>query len=303
MFGISTAAKCIPTPISDMAERFAKIYLEITNVCNLHCSFCPGHDRPPTFLPIDRFRELAVKLRPYTRYLYLHVMGEPLMHPELSSILSVCKELDYSVIITTNGTRLAACKEILLGSGALYKVNVSLHSMEANAGSDPEQYLTECADFVRDASEKGILCVMRLWNESTPELVGRNDQNIAVIGRLRELLPYEWEKNSKGYRIRHRLHLEWDHIFSWPDEDAARVSDHRCRALLDHFAVLCDGSVVPCCLDRNGGMMLGNLFAQTPEEILSSPMAEKIRLSLANANPLPELCRRCGFAAAKFPIS
>lgn len=113
--------------------RFSRCYLEITNRCNLSCSFCPKTKRPARTLNPAEFRQLAEKIRPYTDYLYLHVLGEPLMHPALKTLLDICRELSFRVVITTNGTLLPAQETVLLSSPALYKINVSLHSFEANA--------------------------------------------------------------------------------------------------------------------------------------------------------------------------
>ena len=88
--------------------RFSRCYLEITNRCNLSCSFCPKTKRPARTLSPAEFRLLAEKIRPYTDYLYLHVLGEPLMHPELETLLGICGELNFRVVITTNGTLLPA---------------------------------------------------------------------------------------------------------------------------------------------------------------------------------------------------
>ena len=281
--------------------NFRKAYLEITNVCNLHCSFCLGHEREAAFLSPERFRILAEKIRPYTEYLYLHVMGEPLLHPQLREILEICAELSFKVILTTNGMLLADKQEVLFDSPALYKVNVSLHSFEANDGNDLETYLGKCCAFVDEASEKGILCVLRLWNENAAALPAKNTANGRIFSYLREHLQGEWEPNSKGLRIRHRLHLEWDEIFVWPDLCAPIYPDHYCFALRDHFAVLCDGTVIPCCLDRNGRMALGNLFTEGLDEILDSERARSISDFLSCGKPNEELCKRCGYAAAKFP--
>lgn len=281
--------------------NFRKAYLEITNVCNLGCSFCPGHEREVAFLSPERFRFLAEKIRPHTEYLYLHVMGEPLLHPQLREILNICAELSFKVILTTNGTLLHEKQALLLDSQALYKVNISLHSFEANDGRDLEAYLDDCSAFADAANEKGILCILRLWNEQAGALPAKNTANGRILTYLQEHLQGEWERNSKGMRIRHRLHLEWDEIFAWPDQCAPEYPDHYCFALRDHFAVLCDGTVAPCCLDRNGKFALGNLFTDNLEEILHSEHGKKLATDLSNGTPSEELCRKCGYAAAKFP--
>ena len=144
--------------------RFSRCYLEITNRCNLACSFCPKTKRPARTLSPAEFRLLAEKIRPYTDYLYLHVLGEPLMHPQLEGLLDICRELSFRVVITTNGTLLPAQETMLLSSPALYKINVSLHSFEANAPGDFGAYLSGCFSFAKKAGDAGKLVDLRLWN-------------------------------------------------------------------------------------------------------------------------------------------
>lgn len=107
---------------------FSRMYLEITTCCNLSCSFCPGTKRPAAFLSPEDFRTLAAKLRPYGQYLYLHVMGEPLLHPDLDKVLAICRELGFKTCMTTNGLLLPKKLDILRDAPALHKLSISLHS-------------------------------------------------------------------------------------------------------------------------------------------------------------------------------
>ena len=139
-----------------------KAYLEITNVCNLRCSFCPGSRRPQGFLTLEQFRILAGRLRPHTQYLYLHLMGEPLLHPQLEQLLETGEELGFRIMITTNGTLLSKWGELLCSSPAVHRVSISLHSFEGNEGGDEDLggYLDGCFAFAQQAAEAGKLIVM-----------------------------------------------------------------------------------------------------------------------------------------------
>ena len=139
-------------------RRLRKAYLEITNVCNLACDFCPGTRRVPGFLSPEGFRTLAGRLRPHTDYLYLHLMGEPLLHPQLGVLLEEADALGFRVMLTTNGTLLRQREALLLGSPAVEKVSVSVHSFEGNggAGEDLEGYLDGCIAFARAAAGAGV---------------------------------------------------------------------------------------------------------------------------------------------------
>ena len=92
------------------------------------------------------------------------------------------------------------------------------------------------------------------------------------------------------------LYLEQAEKFDWPDLDAPEAEVRFCRALRDQAAVLCDGTVIPCCLDHEGDIPLGNLFRQELEEILAGPRARALYDGFSRGKPPEALCRRCGFA-------
>lgn len=272
--------------------KFRKIYLEISNVCNLKCSFCPGTTRAPKMMSEAEFRALMPKLRPWSDFLYFHLMGEPLLHPQLERFLQIAGEAGFRVILTTNGTLLERQKELLLASPGLHKVNISLHSFEANeAGMSFASYLDACLSYGQAASGKK-LTVYRLWNQG-----GLDSKNEEILRRMDRYFPHPWKVEPRGTRIGDRVYLEYGEKFDWPSMEAEE-SDGRnfCYGLRDQIGVLCDGTVVPCCLDSDGTISLGNLFRQEMEEILHSPLAQEICNGFSQGAAAHPLCRRCGFA-------
>lgn len=275
---------------------YSKVFLEITNVCNLRCSFCPGTRREKRFLSQDEFRLLAGRLRPVTDYLHLHVMGEPLFHPQLAEILSISHELDLQINLTTNGTLLERQRGILLNAPALRRVNISLHSFEANECGDFDAYLRACAAFGREAAARGKLVSYRLWNLDGEATRGLHSKNDAILAALRETFPAPWRKNTWGWRLDETVYINCGEKFDWPSMDAPERGERgRCRALTGQLAVLCDGTVVPCCLDSEGQMALGNLFTQELGEILAAPQARQIIDGFQKGVRAHPLCRRCGY--------
>ena len=274
------------------ALPYSRVYVEITNVCNRNCSFCPGTSRAAGRMSYESFSRVLDGLSGLTEYIYLHVMGEPLTHPELARLIELASSLGFKVALTTNGTLLSTLGTALLNS-PVYKVNISLHSFEDGSDEAYLSYIGGCLDFADAASARGILTVLRLWNRGFD-----GGRNIDTLGLIKARFPSgEWREGSRGARIRHRLHLEYDDRFSWPDMSAdelgARVF---CHGLGDHFAILCDGTVVPCCLDHNGDIPLGNALNTPVSEILASDRAVKMRESFLEKRASEELCRRCGYA-------
>ena len=266
--------------------------MEISNLCNLRCSFCPDTKRERKRLTEEEFSVLLPKLRPYTDFLYFHLMGEPLCHPDLEAFLRLAGEMGFKVILTTNGTLLGKAQEVLLRAYALHKVNVSLHAFEANDLSMPfSDYLRDCFAYGK-AAEGRKLTVYRLWNSG-----GLDAKNGEILSCMERFFPKPWNAERRGTRIGERVFLEYGDKFDWPDLSAKdggeRVS---CYGLRDQIGVLCDGTVVPCCLDHEGDLALGNLFFQDLSEILESEKAQAIFRGFQNGKAAEELCRKCGYA-------
>ena len=270
---------------------YSRVYVEITNTCNMHCSFCHGHSRAPRQMTESEYAHILRQLSGKTGYLYHHLMGEPLVHPQLSRFLEVAAQAGFKPMLTTNGTLLHKLGESLLVKG-LHKINISLHSFEQGSAAAQEKYIRDAAEFADKANRFGILISLRLWNSGCDD--GKNDITLAV---LRDALPGQWKENTRGYRIRDGLFLEWGDRFDWPDKDAPEGDNHiYCHGLQDHFGILCDGTVVPCCLDSDGVISLGNVFREELTDILSSPRAIAIREGFRNRKAAENLCRRCGYA-------
>ncbi len=271
---------------------FRKVYVEITNVCNMHCSFCHGHRRPPRQMSKAEFALVLEKLRGQTEYIYYHLMGEPLTHPQLPEFIAMAKKQGYRSVITTNGTLLSARGEALIAA-APHKVSVSLHSFEEGGEEALLQYLSQTADFADAASRAGIIVVLRLWNRGCD-----GGQNERIEAFLRDRFDGEWAKNTRGMRIRDKLHLEWGDRFAWPDMNG-EIQGERffCYALADQFGILSDGTVVPCCLDGDGLLRLGNIFEEDIDTILRSARATALVHGFRCGTASEELCRRCGYAS------
>ena len=272
-------------------DVYSKVYVEITNVCNMSCSFCHGHSRETRRMSADEFSRVLDALEGQTKFIYYHLMGEPLTHPRLPDFVRLASEKGFKSIITTNGTLLARRGRELIDAG-VHKVSISLHSFEDGDDASFERYMSEVSDFADEASRAGVIVVLRLWNRGFDG--GRNDKTWEL---LRSRFDGEWAENTRGIRIRDKLHLEWGDRFEWPDMSADdQGSEVFCYGLRDHFGILCDGSVVPCCMDSDGVITLGNVFDQPLSEILDSTRARAMVDGFEHREASEELCRRCGYA-------
>ena len=277
-------------------KKFRKVYLEISNLCNLRCSFCPGTKRKKQSMDEQTFSVLTARLRPYTDFLYFHLMGEPLCHPLLERFLQIAGDRGFKVILTTNGTLLARQQEMLLRSPALHKVNISLHAFEANDLSVPfSQYLADCFAYGKAAAGKK-LTVFRLWNGG-----GADARNYQILQALEAAFPKPWITEPRGTRIGDKVYLEHGRQFDWPDLSAEDGGESCfCYGLRDQLGVLCDGTVVPCCLDHEGDIPLGNLLQEDLADILATDRAKALYDGFSAGKATEDLCRRCGYAHQHF---
>lgn len=271
-----------------------KAYLEITNRCNLSCTFCHGTSRAQREMTEAEFEALTDRLAGEVKYLFFHLMGEPFLHPLLPQFVKRAREKGFLPAITTNGTLLGSRGAALLAAPP-YKISISLHAPAANAAFSMPNYLPDCILIGKKLAAFGTIVAFRLWN-----IGGRGErENAAVLSALHEAFPTPWEEKWSGYRLAERVFLEWGEEFDWPDmgaEALPRESKLFCYALRNQVGVHADGTVVPCCLDADGVLALGNLHKSTLGEILAAPRAKAIYDGFTEHRPTEELCRRCGYA-------
>lgn len=285
-------------------KKYKRVYIEITNICNLNCSFCAKTKRSPAILSREQFGHILEQLSPYTKYLNFHVMGEPTLHPELGEFLKLAEQNCFQVNLTTNGTLLTGTlADMLLNSPALRKISVSLHSFEANPSSAKLQdYLSEVIAFAKRASKtESPFTALRLWNLDGAQTKGENELNDFILNTLKEAFSIDFSteslKEHHDITLAPRVFLQAAEKFQWPDM-ALPPQNHAvfCHGLRDQFAVLSDGTVVPCCLDHEGDIPLGNLFERPLAEILNSSRAKAIYDGFSARKAVEPLCQRCGYA-------
>lgn len=285
-------------------KKFKKFYVEVTSVCNLACSFCPPTERKASFLSVEDFEQRLEQIKPFTDHIYLHVKGEPLLHPKIDQLLDISYEKGLKVNLTSNGTLLPKVKHKLIGKPALRQINISLHSFDGHPGSkDKTGYVQQVLDFIEEASAASELIVsLRLWNLTENNVLNvereRNDEILRMIETAFQL-DYRIEDKfvrGGGIKIADRVYLNHEHEFKWPSLQAELVG-HRgfCHALRNQAGILVDGTVVPCCLDGEGIINLGNVNDQPFAAILEGERATKLHEGFSRREAVEELCRRCGF--------
>lgn len=285
-------------------KKFKKFYIEITNVCNLACSFCPQTRRKSEFMSIKTFEEILDQIGPYTDYIYLHVKGEPLLHPEIDKFLDLSYEKGLKVNITTNGTLINKAKDKLITKPALRQINFSLHSFDGNeGGGDKDSYIANIISFTKEALEStNMLISLRLWNldrDNVTNLQRQRNRHMLEIIEKEFNLAYKVEEKiipGRGVKISDRLYLNQDYEFKWPSlEEDEDTGSGFCYGLRNQVAILVDGTVVPCCLDGEGVINLGNINNTSFSQIIEGERANNLFNGFSRGKVVEELCRKCGY--------
>lgn len=286
-----------------------RCYIEITNTCNLDCHFCPKHHRKRRQLSEEEFDLLTDRVRGKVCFLYFHLMGEPLLHPLLPQFITMAREKGFKTVLTSNGTLLHRAMALL--DTLPHKIQLSLHSHESNARGELSEYMDQVMRFSTQAAGKGTCMVLRLWNQG-----GMDRENEEVMRLIEKYVPKPWKERPDGFRLCDNLYLEFDRKFEWPGGGGKAASDdsdgkqeesdgkleaspskskqeYFCKALIKQIGVLSDGSLVPCCLDHDGDVILGNLFHQSLEEILASPRAQALVKGFRHHAATEPLCQSC----------
>lgn len=274
-------------------KRFKKVYIEITNICNKNCSFCSSNNRPLENMSLVKFEHILKEIQPYTDYIYLHVKGEPLLHPEFPSILDLCKKYQMKVNITTNATLLKKYAEIIKQNPFIYQINISLQSFEENTACIDE-ILTTVEELLHTTS---IYFCYRFWALKDYNITPIHKKIIEKIFCLHKI-DREVQKQiatEKNITLKPRLFLNKGNMFTWPSMEQEKVSSSMCYGLKTHFAILVDGTVVPCCLDASGIINLGNIFTTPLQEIINSERVLAIIRGFEESKCQEELCQRCTY--------
>lgn len=266
---------------------FKKIYIEITNNCNLDCSFCIKNKRLKRFMSIDEYQKVLDNIKPYTQYVYLHLMGEPLLHPKINEIIDMTSKNEINVNITTNGYLLKRVEN----NKNIRQINISLHSFDNKYNISLNEYLNNIFETVKTLPN--TIINYRLW--------ATNEHYNEIIKILEEKYQKEIIPNDIGnFTLDKNVFISIKEEFKWPEiKESGRESNipstGTCLALKDHIGILSNLDVVACCLDSNGDICFGNLNDTSLEEIINSEKFNYIKTNLENNIKTEELCQNCNF--------
>lgn len=242
------------------------------------------------------FEYILMEIKPITNYIYLHVKGEPLLHSKFNEILTICDKHQMQVNITTNGTLLLKQTEAIINHNCVRQINVSLNSDETE---NNEKYLTGLLNASKTIQEnKNIYIVYRLWAQSTNTLSSKDQNTVENIIKYYELTPSLKNDiiNTKNTKLKENIYINKEERFDWPSLNLPiQGTTGNCHGLKDHIGILVDGTVIPCCLDSDGIINLGNIFKNNLQDILNDKRAQNILNGYQNNQIVEELCQKCTY--------
>ena len=274
--------------------RFKKIYIEISNSCNFSCSFCFRSERKKRFMSVGEFMSVVNEIRPFTDYIYLHVLGEPFLHPHFREILQIASAENLKVNISTNGSLLHKYFDFLM-ENPVRQLNISLHDAEENVPKEKwSEFILSMLEIAKSLSAKSYIN-FRLWNQTNE---ASNEFNQLCIKLIQDFfhLPdcfHVISEKERNITLSPKIYLQLAPRFEWTD--TIESENKTCYGLRDQIAILSDGNVVPCCIDADAHLLLGNIFNEKLDDILQSDKALRIRKGFEQHRAVEDWCRKCGF--------
>ena len=230
----------------------------------------------------------------YTNLVCLHVKGEPLLQSKLEEILKILEKYNLKANITTNGTLIKEKLEIIKKSKSVRQINFSIHSITQNEKLN-EKYLQQIFESAEQI--ENIIISYRLWNLKNIDENSINASIIKTIENYYNIQNLKQQLTENDFiQLKENMFINQDIEFLWPDiNKESIINKGRCLALKDQIGILVDGTVVPCCLDNNGDIPLGNILEERLEDILNKTKSVTIKKNFENSIITCNLCRTCGF--------
>lgn len=284
-------------------KKFKKVHIEITNICNLKCTFCPPKILPNGIMSLEKFDDLNAQLKPYTKELAYHMVGDPLVLTNLADYLNISLKHGLKVNITTTANNINEKHYVSLLNPTIKQINFSINSYNANSHKKTlDEYLNPILNFVKFAQSKNheYFINFRIWN--LDEEKSAKEFNKKVFDKINETFDSNinieevYRERPKNIRIARKIFFNFDEYFSWPNLQNEIVSKSGfCYGLDSHFGILTNGDVVPCCLDQNACVNLGNTNTTQLEDILNSKRVKAIQQGFKNNILVEELCQKCEY--------
>ena len=282
--------------------KFYRIYIELTNVCGLSCSFCPTKELPSRVMDLAFFESIIKQAKIYTNEIACHVVGDPLTQSNLHEYLDIIYKYGMKAMLTTSGYFLKKHSYDTLFHPCVKQINISLNSFNKNDTSLTfEQYITPVLNLCHEKLKRKeeLFINLRVWN--LDEMMSERDFNEMLFSRLSDafdtllVLETVYTEKPKSIRLASKILVHFDNYFEWPSLNNKNYGDGTCQGLQSHIAILASGKVVPCCLDCDGVIELGDLHIESLDNMLQSQKSRAMLEGFKEGKAVEELCQKCSY--------
>ncbi|MFT7879076.1 MAG: radical SAM/SPASM domain-containing protein [Sulfurimonas sp.] len=282
--------------------KFYRIYIELTNVCGLSCSFCPTKNLPSKQMDIEFFESVIRQAKAYTREIACHVVGDPMTLSNLSEYLDIIHQHGLKAMLTTSGYFFKKQSYATLFHPSVKQINISLNAFNKNDTTLTfEQYIAPVLALCHEKEKQGkeLFINLRIWNFD--EMMSERSFNEMLFETLSKAfgvslnLDAIYRERPKSIRVASKVLLHFDEYFEWPSLNNPVYGDGTCQGLQSHIAILASGKVVPCCLDCDGIIALGDLHQNSLETILKGERAEAMISGFKEGRAVEALCQKCSY--------
>jgi radical SAM protein with 4Fe4S-binding SPASM domain len=282
--------------------KFYRIYIELTNVCGLSCSFCPTKALPSKEMDLDFFESVVMQAKAYTNEIACHVVGDPLTLSNLYDYLEILHKHGLKAMLTTSGYFLKKHSFETLFHPSVKQINISLNSFNKNDTSITfDQYMKPVLALCEAKLDRAedIFINLRVWN--LDEIMSEHTFNKMLFQTLSSTFKRTLDLNNiyhtrpKSIRLASKVLVHFDNYFEWPSLNNKYYGDGTCQGLQSHIAILASGKVVPCCLDCDGVIELGDLHEDRLDNILRSKRAVNMIQGFKKGKAIETLCQKCSY--------
>ncbi|GAA7511895.1 radical SAM/SPASM domain-containing protein [Helicobacter pylori] len=283
-------------------KPFKKIYIELSDICGLQCSFCPNPKNIRGVMPLELFEKVCKEAAPLTPIITLHVLGDPCKLKNLNRYLNAAKRFSLKVDLVTSGAYLHNFETLL--QDAIYQISISLDAgLDNHNKLNQHRYIQKILEFCRYKCEKNSEVFLNLRIQDGT--LDKHQNLIKPFLESFECVSLEGLKSQSRVRLFKKSFLNIQKTFKWPNLNAQNPLNQEskipyCYGLIKQIAILSNGVVVPCCMDTQAHISLGDLNHTPLKNILNSQKAMAIKTHFLKGEALELLCKNCSYPLIRY---
>ncbi|WP_187106401.1 radical SAM/SPASM domain-containing protein [Campylobacter lanienae] len=272
--------------------KFQKVYIEISDICGCECSFCPSVNIAKFgSMDLELYERILSQIRGKTRAICLHLLGDPLANLNLNQYLSLAYDKGFKIDLVTTGKYLR--KHDFSTLSKAHQISFSLSAFVDKNAKFSENYIDDLLAFCQFTQEikSEIFINFRIQKHMI------NEPKFEMIkAKFEQFFGVKIGCNESRVRLAYKIFLVFKEYFEWREPNSQNPSKY-CHGLISQIGIKSSGIVVPCCVDANARINLGNIGQNSLNEIVNSPKAKAIIDGFKQGKAIENLCQKCEYKA------